>query len=191
MKKIFFPTLLVFLLVLSNLLHSQSKQNFAFKENWEISGSMSITSTSYVSNGNSGDAVTVVSFSPFLGYFPANGFEVGVIPEVSLTAVSGYSSKDITLYLAPSYNFYTESAAYPYIQGCIGYGSISGTGSSSRSGVAWKLEAGTKVNLFGNSLLKLGLSYCQKNYNQSSSFSTGRSGLNIISFNMGFGIFLK
>jgi len=191
MKKIFFPALLVFLLVSSGILLPQSKHNFANKENWEISGSMGITSTSYVSNGNAGDAVTVVSFSPYVGYFPANGFEVGVIPEVSLTAVSGYSSKDITLFLAPSYNFYTESTAYPYIQGCIGFGGISGTNSSSRSGVAWKLEAGTKVNLFGNSLLKLGLSYCQKNYSQNNSYYTGRSGVNIISFNMGFGIFIK
>jgi hypothetical protein len=190
MKKIIRVFLAVLMVISVSNLFSQTKSYFAKKNTWEAGGSFSLTSVKYVSNSNTGDAFTTLDIMPYGGYFITDGFELGLIPEIEYMTISNSNSTNFTFYVAPSYNFYTESPAYPYLQGAVGYNSQTGSGMTSRSGLAWKLEGGMKLNLLGNSLLKLGLGYEQKNI-ESSNSTGSRSGTNTISFVAGFGVFFK
>lgn len=190
MKKLIVLSLLVLLVLTVSDVTSQTKQNYAKKETWEVGGSFGYSSVTSVNNGKTDDnAITTVKFAPYGGYFVIDGFEIGLIPSVEYLSYGDDNMTIFAIYAAPAYNFYTGSIAYPYLQGAIGYNSISGSGGiSTRSGLAWGIEGGIKLNITGNSLLKIGLDYNQKTLNTSS--STGnRSGTNAFSFVAGFNVF--
>lgn len=180
----------ILLLIISNS-QAQTEQNFAKENTWEVGGSLSYTYTEYVSNGKAhDDGVNIFKLSTYVGYFAIDGFEIGIIPAIELIDYSGNStSNSFAIYAAPSYNFYIGSLAYPYVQGAFGYNRISyGGNSSTYSGIAWALEGGMKINIAGNSLLKVGFDYGQKTLNKSN--STGdRNGYNTFSFVAGFNVF--
>ncbi len=179
----------IFLLISSNS-HAQNTQNFAKQNTWEIGGSISLSYTQKVSNGNANDnGLNIFKLYPYVGYFVTDGFEIGIIPAIELESGQGITSNSFAIYAAPSYNFYTKSLAYPYVQGAFGYNRISyGGNSSTYSGIAWALEGGMKINIAGNSLLKIGLDYGQKTLNGSDS-SDDRDGVNTLSFVAGFNVF--
>jgi hypothetical protein len=171
--------------------YAQTKQNFAKESTWELGGSASFSYTQTVSNGNTNsNGINIFKLYPYVGYFVTDGFEIGIIPAVEIISYGGGStSYSFAIYAAPSYNFYTKSLAYPYVQGAFGFNSISyGSSSSGSSGIAWALEGGVKINIAGNSLLKLGFDYGQKTLNKSGASS--RSGYNSFSFVAGFNVFL-
>lgn len=183
--------LLLFLLISINV-YSQAAHNFAKQNTWEIGGSVSFSYSENVSNGKSNDkGSNVFKLYPYVGYFVTDGFEIGIMPAIELRSYGGStSSNSFAIYVAPSYNFYTKSLAYPYVQGAFGYNEVSSGGSStSASGIAWALEGGVKINIAGSSLLKIGLDYSQKTLNKSNS-TGGRNGYNSISFVAGFNVFL-
>ena len=190
MKKLIVISFVMFLLLSSGNLFSQSKNNFAKKSTWEVGGSLSFSNFKYVNNGNESDGITFVDILPYCGYFITDGFELGVIPAIEIQDYSGYDKTDLTIFLAPAYNFKTNSPAYPYVQGAIGFANESGKGLTSRSGLAWHLETGVKLNFFNNSLLKFGLNYSQKTLETSNS-SGKRNGINTIGFNAGFNVFFR
>ena len=192
MKKLIVLSLLVLLVLTVSDVTSQTKQNYAKKETWEVGGSFSYSNVTSVYNGKTDDhAMTTVKFAPYGGYFVTDGFELGLIPSVEYLSYGDDNMTTFAIYAAPAYNFYTGSIAYPYLQGAIGYNSISGSGGMlTRSGLAWDIEGGVKLNITGNTLLKLGLDYNQKTLNTSS--STGdRSGTNAFNFVVGFNVFFK
>jgi len=187
-----FLVLLLFLLISINV-YSQAAHNFAKQNTWEIGGSVSFSYSENVSNGKSNDnGLNVFKLYPYVGYFVTDGFEIGIMPAIELRNYSGgTTSNSFAIYAAPSYNFYTKSLAYPYIQGAFGYNRISyGGNSSTYSGIAWTLEGGMKINIAGNSLLKIGLDYGQKTLNGNNS-SGDRDGVNTLSFVAGFNVFLE
>lgn len=193
MKQIKVLLIFVILLLIATSSNAQTKQKFAKENTWEVGGSVSFTYTQYVSNGNtSSNGVNIFKLYPYVGYFVTDGFEIGIIPAVELISYGGgTTSNSFAIYAAPSYNFFTKSLAYPYIQGAFGYNSVSyGGSSSSQSGIAWAIEGGVKINVGGNSLLKVGFDYGQKTLNKSGS-SSGRSGLNTFSFVAGFNVFFN
>jgi hypothetical protein len=180
----------IFLLISSNS-HAQTTQNFAKQNTWEVGGSVSFSYTENVSNGITSDnGRNVFKLYPYVGYFIIDGLEIGIIPAIELISYGGStSSNSFAIYVAPSYNFYTKSIAYPYVQGAFGYNDVSSGGSStSASGIAWALEGGVKINIAGSSLLKIGLDYSQKTLNGSHS-SDDRDGVNTLSFVAGFNVF--
>ncbi|HTB32139.1 MAG TPA: hypothetical protein VK808_08945, partial [Bacteroidia bacterium] len=108
----------------------------------ELGGSFSFTSQSF-SNPNGGGSTpstSLILFAPYVGYFPIQGLELGVNP-LSVSSSSdgtGDHTTSLLFVFAPSYNFNTRSIAYPFIEGNIGYASISESGSTtSISGVAY------------------------------------------------------
>ncbi len=181
----------IFLLISSNS-PAQTTQNFAKQNTWEVGGSVSFTYIQNVSNGNtSSNGVNIFKIYPYVGYFVTDGFEIGLIPAIELVGSGGSTSNSFAIYAAPSYNFFIKSLAYPYVQGAFGFNSISYSGSSSsQSGIAWAIEGGVKINVGGNSLLKVGFDYGQKTLNKSGS-SSGRSGLNTFSLVAGFNVFFN
>lgn len=191
MKSINVFFVVVISLLIASSSSAQTKQNFAKANTWEVGGSLSYSYIQNVSNGRTDDGYNYIKIFPYAGYFVTDGFEIGVIPALELISSGGSTATNFAIYAAPSYNFFTKSNAYPYIQGAFGFNSVSyGGSSSSRSGIAWAIEGGVKINVSGNSLLKVGFDYEQKTLNKSN--STGdRSGLNTFSFVAGFNVFFN
>ena len=190
MKKLIVLSLLVLLVLTVSDVTSQTKQNYAKKETWEVGGSISWFNVTPVSKAKTDDAINIVLFAPYGGYFVTDGFEIGIKPTVGYISVDKDNMTAFAIYLSPAYNFYTESIAYPYLQGSIGYNSLAGSDMITSSGIAWDLEGGVKINVFGNSLLKLGLNYGQQTL-ETSSHTGDRNGFNTFSFTAGFNVFFK
>jgi hypothetical protein len=188
MKKVLLMVFAVLVLI-TGTSYSQNNK-FAKANQWEIGGTMSFTSMTPVNDGETGKSISIFRIAPSVGYFVINGYELGVIVDLTSYNFGGSSnSTDYSLYFAPAYNFRTNSISYPYIQGQIGFtGLSSGSGSSDASGLAWGIEGGVKINIVGNGLAKIGINYNQRTLNTSN--STSRNGYNNVSVVLGVGLFL-
>ncbi len=182
-------------LVAADPAFAQVKQ-YAQKGVVEIGGSVSFSSISSVSNGESGDATTLFSFGPRVGYFATDGFQIGFNPGLSflplsgLTVVSPESGESLTLlqlFVYPGYAFRKEgSTVFPFIEVPVGYTSASEDGDS-RSGFSWGVRGGVKFSPAGSLLVSLYGEYFQLTLNPSG--SDGRYGFNYFSFGVGVGGF--
>lgn len=176
------------LVLISSSSFSQNNK-FAKEKQWELGGTISFTSMTPVSNGETGKSTSIFRLAPSVGYFVVDGYSLGLMVDFTSYSYSGSSSSDYSLYFTPSYNFKTNSISYPYLQGQIGYTGISyGSGGSDASGLAWGIEGGVKLNVVGNGLAKIGINYIQRTLNKSGASS--RSGYNNVSIVLGLGIFL-
>lgn len=156
---------------------------FASKGVTEVGGSISFVSTTPVSNGSTGDALTTFSLQPFIGYFVADGFELGLNPlGITTTSFHGSSSTRITIFAAPSYNFRTAGVTFPFIEALLGYTSQSD--GSTLSGFSWGGRAGVKLAVGGNALVNIGMQYLQITMNPNG--ATNRFGTNQLSITAGF-----
>ena len=166
----------------------QEARNFAVKGTTEVGGNISFQSLTPVFNGNTGDAATLFTMAPFIGYFVSDGFEIGVNPlGVSVFSISGSSSTSFRIFVAPSYNFKTEGIAYPFIEALLGYTTESN--GASRSGFSWGGRAGVKLAVMGNGLLNLGVQYLQITLNPSG--TSNRYGSNELNVSAGFTVWFK
>ena len=167
---------------------SQKTKRFATRGTTELGGSISFQSITPVSNGNTGDATSIFTVLPFVGFFVADGFEIGLNPLgiTSISPPSGSSFTQIMIFAAPSYNFNTGSRVYPFIEALLGYASQSN--GSSRSGFSWGGRGGVKVAVAEHGLLNLGLQYIQITLNRSG--ASERSGSNNFSVSAGFTVWL-
>jgi hypothetical protein len=183
MKK--FATLFIALFLFSFVSFAQ---NFATKGTIEAGGSIGFSSTTAVFDGNSvGDALNTFTLQPYIGYFFTDGFELGLVPSFISLSSGGSTVSNFTIYLAPAWNFDLKSSAFPFIEGRIGYNTVSSSGNSA-GGLAWGLRGGAKVRLGNSSLLNLAISYDQLTTNPSG-WSGSRNGQNIFGVNAGFTIF--
>ena len=159
----------------------------------EISGSISFSSFSMVSRGETGDASTLFSLAPQLAYFVADGFEIGITTGITfytllpgfsvITPPSGKATTMVQLFFSPAYNFHTQGdKAYPFIEPQLGYTSIS-TGNSSASGLSYGGRAGVKVVAAEHLLFTFFGQYLAITLNESG--ATTRSGINYLSFGVG------
>jgi hypothetical protein len=164
---------------------AQDGKNFAKKGVVEVGGSISFSSITPVSGGETGSAITLFTFAPFVGYFITDGFELGVNP-FSITSIgySGSSATEIRIFLAPSYNFESQGIAYPFVEGLLGY--TSSSNGETRSGFSYGARGGVKLAVTGKGLLNLGLQYVMITRNRSG--ETERNGSNDLSISAGFTI---
>ncbi len=170
-------------LFLSPRAHGQPGTDFATKGSVEVGGNIGFLSTTPVVDGVAGSATTVVQFSPFVGYFLADEFELGFDPfSFVSTSHDDHSVTQILILLAPSYNVRLGSTAYPFFEGLVGLSSVSD--GSTASGVAWGFRGGVKVAVTGKGLLNIGLEYLQENLNPSG--AVNRYGFNELSVQAGF-----
>ncbi|HSR18866.1 MAG TPA: hypothetical protein VLM39_12310 [Ignavibacteriaceae bacterium] len=83
-KKIFVVfTVILFSVVYCSKLEAQDRK-FALKGTTELAGSISYSSFTSVSNGTTGDALSIFTFAPQVGYFVVDGLELGLSTGVSL-----------------------------------------------------------------------------------------------------------
>ena len=178
------------LVLITSASFSQNNK-FAKKDQWEIGGTISFTSITPVSDGETGKSTSVFRLAPSAGFFVIDCVELGVTVDFTSYKYSGGDSySDYSLYFSPAYNFRTNSISYPYVQGQIGFTGLSGGYGSGNdpSGLAWGVEGGVKINVVGNGLAKIGINYNQRTLNTSNSKS--RNGYNTVSIVLGVGLFL-
>jgi len=174
---------LAVLIVFASISPAQETKKFALKGSTELGGSISFQSLTPVSNGNTGDATTIFSLAPYIGYFVADGFEIGLNPlGITSISLSGSSATQVMIFAAPSYNFKTEGIAYPFIEALLGYTSQSN--GSSRSGFSWGGRGGVKLAVTDKGLLNLAIQYIQITLNPSG--ATNRYGSNQLAIAGGF-----
>ena len=197
MKRTMFPQIVI-TIVLIAALHmapaAAQDKDFGKAGSIEIAGGISFASITPVANGETGDALTLLSLGPEIGYFVADGFEIGFSPGVSLlpgvsviTPDQGDALTILQLFASPAYNLHLEgSTVNPFLQVPFGYTSLS-SGGDSQSGFSWGVKGGIKVVATSHLLLTfygqyLALSFTPEN-------ATERAGLNFLSFGVAVGGF--
>ena len=163
--------------------YSQDK-SFAMQGAVELGGSIAFLSVTPVINGTTANGSTAFTATPFIGYFVADGLEIGVNPlGLATTSFSGNSFTQIMIFAAPSYNFKTGGIGYPFVEGLVGYTSQSGVGES-LGGFSWGARGGVKLAVGGNGLLNIAMQYLQVTLNESG--AAERSGTNQLTVSAGF-----
>jgi len=168
-------------------------QEFGTEGVWETGGGISFASITAVVDGESVDN-SLNEFKLFIPvfYFVTNGLEIGLVPSFELYSMGESSTIGFGFYPAIAYNINLESNIYPYIEGRIGYQTIStSTGSDdvTLDGLGWSILGGIKTEIGGNILLNFGLGYAQQTL-ENESWEGERSGKNLIAFNIGISMFL-
>jgi len=160
MKKLILLFSIVFLFTsLSNA------QDYGKKGIWELGGSASFTSNSFVIDGHSdriGDdpannitgieipsATTILINFP-VSYFIMDGLNIGLVPEF-LSANVSQESVDITtsaygIFFSAGYAFKTGGSVYPFINGMVGYSAANISLSADSSGFGSLLGGLAKTN---------------------------------------------
>ena len=168
-------------------INSGSAQSFASKGTVEIGGTISYNSTTSVSNGETSDnSLGVFSLDVPIYYFVVDGLEAGLIPSYQNYSYGESSTSLFKLLVGVAYNVKTNSTAYPFFEGRVGFNTASN--GETKSGLVWAVIAGVKVQVAGNTLLNFGVGYTQ-NTLEDNNDQNGRSGTDVIEGRAGFTIF--
>lgn len=176
---------------------AQTQDNFAAKGTIELGGNISYQNVSLVSQGSEWQSYNIFSFLPYAGYFVTDNFEIGLNPLGFQTYwTSEDRTSDITIMLAPSYNFTTGSMLYPFVEGQIGYSREVISGATAdlnpdkrrKDGISCGLRIGVKANIAGNSLLNVGIQY--QHINLTPAGDTDWSGSTILMLSAGFTFYI-
>jgi len=165
---------------------------FATAGTVELSGTVAFSSIAEVSNGRAGDATSLLSLAPQIGYFVSDGFEIGVgtgvalLPGISVISPPRGNGTTITqLFVTPSYNFRTEgNSVVPFIEGQLGYTSAS-SGSLTESGFSYGGRGGIKFIPVEHFLLTFSAQYLAITLNPER--ATERYGFNYLNVGVGVG----
>lgn len=192
MKK--FVSILIAIMMLSSI--SVFGQNFANKGVWELGGMIGFSSTTIVFDGESAnDALNTFRFEPYVGYFVINSLELGLIPSYQTSSFGDASESTLGIYFAPAWNFDLKSQWFPFIEGRIGYASISydsgepDSDEITNSGFAWGARGGAKYQIGNSAIASLSLGYTQNTLNPDN-WEGDRNGTNIFDVMFGFTVFL-
>lgn len=190
----------LFLMTCQSSLVAQ-ESGFAMKGVAELGGTVSYASLSAVSNGYTGNATTIFTFAPQVGYFVSDGFELGFSPGVSfilfpsgVTSISGSGSNSSTLvqlWLTAGYNFQTTGKkVFPFLEFQLGYTSADNWifSSGTASGLSYGFKGGAKFIAVEHVLINAAVQYDVLTLNRSG--ATQRSGFNYLTIGVGVGTYL-
>jgi hypothetical protein len=177
------------LIMISSGGNAQDRQ-FATKGVTEISGSVSYSNFTYVSDGETGDAISIFTLAPQIGYFVIDGLELGLGTGVSLlpgfsvlSPEDGESTNILQFFFSPSYNIKTNGKnLFPFIEAQLGYTSIS-SGDQTDSGFSYGGRAGLKIVAVEHLLVSISAQYLLITLNESG--ETERDGFNYLTFGIG------
>lgn len=187
MKKVLFTVLV--LVMCATLTQAQ---DFAKRGVIEAGGSISFTSTTAVSDGETADdSHSAFSFMPAIGYFIIDGLELGLLPVFRSSSFGDASQTDLGIYFAPQYHFDLKSSIYPFVGAMVGYNSTNiddGTNDATYSGISYGGLAGIKVQVGKAALVNIGVNYFMFTYNPED-WDGDRNGSNEFGISAGFSIF--
>lgn len=193
MKKLLLPFLIISFIFTVNV----NAQMFAEKGVMHLGGMVGFTSTTSVTNGETAEnSTSIFDFSPFVGYFIIDGFELGLMPNFYTFSHGDNSQTNFSVWFAPAYYFMLQrSNIYPYIQGLIGYNSNTyenTTGNvtveSTLTGISYGGAAGLKVQVGNSALINFGVRYVLITLNPED-WDGDRNGSNNLVVSAGFSIF--
>ncbi len=175
---------IIFMLSALNL----NGQDFAKKGIWELGGNISYTSITGVNNGETSEnSLGTFTLDVPVYYFVIDGLALGLIPSYINLSFGESSASAFDILFGLAYNIATNSQAYPYGEGRIGYNTTSN--GDSESGIVWAVIGGVKVQVGGNALINIGIEYSQSTLERSG-HEGGRNGTNVFAIRAGFAIFL-
>ena len=187
-------------------------QDFGRKGLWEVGGLVMYANNTIVANGETLDeSISFFFINVPVYYMVVDGWQIGIVPEY-VSASAGFGDNDATIslfggYFSTAYVFKTGGSVYPFIEGRIGYNSITlsaegdlpelGKGNSiaqeaadeTLSGIGYGFSGGIKIQLGKAALLNLGVGYQMRTTNPED-WEGDRNGLNVISVLAGFSVFL-
>ena len=176
-----------FVAILLFCVESLWSQDFAQKGIWELGGTVNFVNATTVNDGERAEnSLSTFSLNIPVYYFVIDGLEVGLIPQYQNLSSGGSSASLFALLAGIAYNLKTQSAAYPFFEGQIGFNTASN--GSTRSGILWSLNAGVKVQVGSQGLARIGLFYEQRTL-ETSNNEGGRYGTDTWGITTGFGIF--
>lgn len=208
MKK-FIPFLIcAFVIVSVNL----NAQDFGRKGIWELGGLVMYANNSIVVDGQSQDeSLNFFFINVPVYYMPVDGWQIGVVPEFVSVGIGGDVDATLSVFgafLSTAYVFKTGGSVYPFIEGKIGYNSVNvsvgtvpnlelnkTTGiqqnevDETLSGIGWGFSGGIKVQIARGALINFGVGYQQRTANPEN-WEGGRVGLDVITVQAGFAVFL-
>lgn len=180
-------TLFLFLVSACNV-----QAQFATKKVIELGGAISYSSTTAVSEGTSAsESTSIFQFMPYANYYIMNGFSLGLSPGINIVKFAG-SSESITnysIFFVPGYTFSTKSNVFPYIEGMVGYTSLSQDTTLDLSGISFGAKGGVKLVVGKSGVVSIGFSYIL--FNLSPKDADKRSGYNNLAFSLGYSIFFN
>jgi hypothetical protein len=168
------------------------RRAFATEGVIEVGGTGSFTSTVQIIDGKrSGNALTVFTFLPYVGFFATDWLQLGANPlGVTLMSSGGSTFTSLRLLGSVAFMLRAQRMAYPFLEGLVGYtadiSSPSIGNKVTRSGITWGGRAGVKVPVTERGLLTLGVQYLLITKNLSG--ASERTGLNELAVSAGFSV---
>ena len=160
--------ILTLLLVLSSFSFSPvngQEKKFTMKGSKEFGGNISYQRMTPVIAGSTAGGISIFSFTPYVGVFIHDGWELGVNPvEIITIKQSGNTTTQVLVFAAPSYNFIIGDKFFPFIEAQIGY-SYKTNNEYSENGFSWGGRIGIKLALVKRGLLNLSLQYLRVTLN--------------------------
>jgi len=165
-----------------------SAQNFAKEGIWELGGGISYSNTTTVYSGETAEnSRGNFMFEVPVYYYVVDGLGLGLIPAYESNSYGDNSESLFDIFLGLAYNIATESIAYPYVEGRIGYNTYSN--GDTRDGIGWVIIGGVKVQVGEGALVNIGVGYAQTTLEESG-HQGERDGYNVLAFRTGFAIII-
>lgn len=187
-------------------------QDFGRKGTWEVGGLVMYANNSIVLDGESLDeSISFFFVNVPVYYMVADGLQIGVVPEFVSVGLSDGIDVSLSVFggfFSAAYSFKTGGSVYPFLEGRIGYNSVTISVSEvpdlelekgnaiqqdeideTASGIAWGFSGGIKVQIARGALLNFGVGYQQRTATPEE-WEGGRVGLDVITVQAGFSVFL-
>ena len=190
------------ILLMAYVLGSQTvsvaqEQSFPLKGTIELAGTIAYANYTLVYQGQKGDATSLFSFSPQVGYFVTENFEVGLssgvvlLPGLSFQSSGENSTTGLQLFATPAYHFSSGgSNLTPFIEAQLGYTSLassSGLSDVKRSGFSYGGRGGVKFVPVEHLILTFAVQYLSINLKASGELE--RTGYNYFTIGVGVGAY--
>ena len=152
----------------------------------ELGGSASFEQHTAVAAGTTASTSDMfINAAPYAGYFVTDGFVLGLRPlGVGYQKVGTATAViSVNTYFAPGYNFDMQSNVYPFVEGLVGYTSMS---IPDVKGISYGGNVGVKMLLPNRGLVNVSIQYLMKTLNKSG--ATTRTGENVLSAGFGYSV---
>jgi hypothetical protein len=203
---------LFFMCIILSATVTLNAQDFGRKGLWELGGLVMYANNNIVVDGESQDeSLNFFFVNVPVYYMPVDGWQIGIVPEFVSVGLGGDIDATLSVFggfFSTAYVFKTGGSVYPFIEGRVGYNSVNVSVGSvpdlelekttgiqqdevdeTLSGIGWGFSGGIKVQIARGALINFGVGYQQRTANPED-WDGGRVGLDVITVQAGFAVFL-